>query len=303
MIKYINNALLHGMRTVFYNGKFVLLLWTFNLVSALILAVPIYNMLFDNLGTSLMSKNLIEQFDLLWYAQLRNLYSIHFDQLTTSIYAVTAVYTFFQTFFVGGLISIFHLPEKNHMVDFFYGGVKYFWRFAKVLVICVILLFIAFEVNYYLGELISLIFSKSENVTGDFILKFIRYILLIFFIGIVIMISDYSKVNMAVHDKTKVLTTILDSMKFIIRNFSKVFIVFLIISILGAIGVIVYNILGKLIPRTPSYYLIISIILQQMLIIFRLFIRMYFFSTAVSIFKDLDAKFVNADIERSEQKL
>lgn len=303
MINYIKTSLLHGMRTVYHNGKFVLLLWTFNLASALILTVPIYNMLFDNLGTSLMSKSLTQQFDLLWYAQLRNLYAINFDQLTASIYSVTVFYTFFQTFFVGGLISIFHLPEKNHMVDFFYGGVKYFWRFAKVLVICVILLFIAFEINYYLGELISYIYSGSENVTGDFILKFIRYILLIFFIGVVIMISDYSKVNMAVHDKTKVFVTIIDSIKFIYRNFSKVFVVFLVISILGALGVIVYNILGKLIPRTPSYYLIISIILQQMLIIFRLFIRMFFFSTAVLIFKDLDAKFVNADIEKNGQNL
>ncbi|MEW6701310.1 MAG: hypothetical protein AB1298_01195 [Bacteroidota bacterium] len=297
MITGINQILVYGFRSVFYNAKFVILFWAFNTMSALVLAVPVYNILFDNIGTSLTSDRLTIGFDYMWYLQFRNLYSVQLNQLPLSIYFVVGIYALIQTFFLGGLISIFHTPEKNHTVDFFFGGVKYFFRFLKVLLVSLLFFALAFEFNDYSGEFITWLFHDSENVTTDFILKSLRYILLVFFIGVVTMISDYSKVSLAVRDKTEAIRGIYNAALFIKNNFNKVFTVFLIVAVIGAFGAVVYNIIGRFIPRTPFYFLILSFILQQMLIIFRLLVRMLFYATQVILFKDLSAEVVKIETQ------
>jgi len=294
MISSYKHVIEHGMRSVFHNRKFVLLMWAINALSALVLAVPVFNILLDSLQRSTVSDHLTESFDYLWYLQFRNLYSVQLDQLPLTIYFIVGIYSLIQTFFLGGLISIFHIPEKNHTVDFFYGGVKYFSRFVKILIISLVLFAIAFIVNDYLGLLITVIFKNSENVLADFILKSLRYILLIFFLGVVTIISDYSKISLAVRDKTNIFKEIYSVLIFLKNNFTKVFTIFLIVAIIGGVGAVVYNLIGRLIPRTPFYFLVISFILQQMLIIFRLLVRMLFYSTQVHLFKDLSADVVNA---------
>lgn len=295
MIEYIKNTILYGVRTVFHNSRLVLLIWFFNALSALVLTVPILNILMDNLGRSLVSDQLTIQFDYMWYVQFQNLYKVNFDQLPLSIYTVVGIYTLLQTFFLGGLISIFHTPEKNHIVDFFYGGVKYFFRFVKITIISIALYILAFNVIDYMGQLIHLIFRDSENIRLEFAFFALRYVLLIFFIGIVSIISDYSKVALAVNDRTKVFREVYSAILFIKNNFVVVFITFLIVAIIGGVGAVVYNIIGMAIPRTPYYMLLLSFLLQQMLIIFRLLVRMLFCSTEVNLFKDLSAVVIHAE--------
>ena len=291
------NILLHGIRTVFHNKKFMILFWAFNTASALVLTAPIFSVLLDDLGRSMMSDRLAHGFDFLWYIQFRNIYEVQFSQVPLNIYFVVGVYVLIQTFFLGGLVSVFNSPGKNHTVDFFYGGVKYFSRFVKILLFSLLFFAIAFIVNDYLGSLITLLFKNSENVFFDFVFKALRYIFLVFFIGIVTLVSDYAKVSLAVKDKTDMLKEMYSTIIFLKKNFNKVFSIFLIVAVIGAAGVIVYNIIGKFIPRTPFYFLFLSFILQQMLIIFRLFVRMLFCSTEVNLFQDL-----NADIVKVETK-
>ncbi|MGD8779773.1 MAG: hypothetical protein PVH88_12530 [Ignavibacteria bacterium] len=291
----IKNIMIDGTRTVFHNFKFVILHWGLNVCAAFILSIPIYTYLIDNLSHSFTSDSLGLGFDFFWYVQFRKLYEIHLKVLPVSIYGMVAIYAMVQTFFLGGLVAVFHIPKKNHMVDFFYGGVKFWLRFIKVTIISLLFFAIAFVINDLLGFAIIYIFQSTEHVLAEFIFSSIRYLLLIFLIGVVTIISDYSKVSLAIEDKTKIFRAVYDAIIFIKKNFQLVFIVFLLIAITGAAGVVVYNLIGRQIPRTPYYFLILSFILQQMLIIFRLLIRMFFTATEVSLYKDLNAEIVRAN--------
>jgi hypothetical protein len=297
MIVTIKSNLTHSIRSVFHNAKVVWLMWITNAAMALVLTVPIYNLLLVNLSHSTMSDKLMANFDLMWFLQFRHLYEIQLDQIPLSIYSVVVIYTLMQTFFLGGLISIFHIPEKNHTVDFFFGGVRYFFRFLKVLLVSLVFFALSFKIYDWIGILITWAYNDSENVWAEFVFKGLRYVLLIFMIGVTTLFSDYSKVSLAIRDTTKVFREFYQAIIFIKDNFNKVFTVFLIVAIIGAIGVLVYNVIGKFIPRTPAYFLVLSFVLQQMLIIFRLLIRMLFFSTEVFLYKDLSAEEIHAEVD------
>lgn len=245
-----------------------------------------------NLSRSLVSDRLAAGFDYLWFIQFSNLYKSNLEQLPYLIYSIVGVYTLVQTFFLGGLISIFHLPKKNHMVDFFYGGVKFWLRFFKILLISLVLFAAAFIINDLLGDLISWAFERTGNYMTDFILRSLRYIILIILIGFVTIVSDYAKVHIGVTDDNKIFNSIKLSVLFIKHNFNIVFTVFFLVAVIGALGAIVYNIIEIFIPRTPYYFLVLAFILQQMLVIFRLAVRMLFYSTEVFLYKDLNADFI-----------
>jgi len=283
-----------GIRPVIYNWKFVILFWVTNAAISFVLSTPIYYLLIDNLNHSLMSDKLALGFDYTWYIQLRVLYEHNINEIPFMMYIAVLFFVVVQTFYTGGLISVFNTPKKNHIVDFFYGSVKYWYRFIKVVLISIILYSLAFWVNGLLGDLLIYIFKNSENEWAEFALRSLRYILLAFLVGIISLISDYTKVCLAVKDSSEVIKGITSAFFFLKRNFYWVFTVYIIIAIIFSIGAILYNLLGSIIPRTPYYFLVVSFFMQQLLIIFRLFIRMYFYSTEVLIYKDLSAEIVES---------
>ncbi len=286
----LKNVLFIGSRKVFYNWKLIFLFWVTNAILAFILSLPLYHLLSDQLSHSMMSDVLNSHFDFLWLVQFQNIYSVTLSEIPFMIYSIVGVYILVQTFYIGGLISIFNYPQKNHISDFFYGGVRYWKRFFSVLLYTLLFFAILFILNDLLGSLISAIFNGAENKIVDFIIRIVRYVGLIFFIGIITIISDYAKVSIAVKDYSKVFRSIIGAIKFIKENFIITFSIFLFIAVLGAVGSIFYNLFEMLIPRTPYYFLVLAFVLQQLLVIFRLFIRMFFCSTEVILYKDLSTK-------------
>ncbi len=279
-----------GARQVFYNRKLIFLFWITNAILAFILSLPLYNLLAQHLNHSLTSSLLNSQFNYLWLVQFQNIYSISLSEIPFMIYSIVGVYTLVQTFYFGGLVSIFKYPQKNHISDFFYGGVKYWADYFKVLLITLFAFAVLFIVYDFIVSFISSYFKNNVNHILEFSVLILRYVFLLFCIGIITIVSDYSKVSIAVQDNSNVISMIIETIKFIKNNFIVTFSIFLFIAVLGALGSISYNIFEMLIPRTPYYLLILAFVLQQLLVIFRLFIRIYFCSTEVLVYKDLSAK-------------
>lgn len=292
MKNHFKHSMLNGIRAIFYNSKFMLLHFFTNAAFAIILSGSLYYILANSLSHSVISSDLTLTIDYVWYTQFREFFKENLGELPYTIYSVVGIYGLIQTFYLGGLISVFHQPKKNHFVDFFYGCVKYWYRFTKVTLVSLLFYALAFLINDYLGDLIRWIFHRTEFIYADTILRSLRYLILLFLIGMVSLISDYTKVILAVEDELKMWRGVYKTLLFVKNNFSVVFGIFLLISVLGASGAVIYNLVGTLIPKAPVYYLILVFFLQQMLIIFRLYIRMYFYATEVYLYKDISAEII-----------
>ncbi len=295
----IRSILHEGLKSIRKNYKLLILLWSTNAAMAVILSLPIYSLLIDNLQHSLLSSRLPERIDYLWYSQFMNIYSGTIDHLPLLTYSIVALYAIIQTFYFGGMVAVFYNSKKNHITDFFYGGVRYWYRFMKVMIISLVLFAIAFKLNDLLGDLFTWLFSNYEYYLTDFVLRSLRYILLIVYIGIITVVSDYTKVGMAIDENNKVFSGIRNTFRFLKVNFKISVTVFLITSVLGAAGAVLYNFIDNFMPRSPFYLLVLSFVLQQMLIIFRLAIRMLFCATEVVIYSDSKAELLSPDVKES----
>ncbi len=295
--KFIKNILFQGSRLVFANLKFITLFFLINVAFAIALSLPLFSTLRDNLLHSSINERLSEGFDYLWFIQFRHLYKSALDEIPFIIYATVGIYVLIEVFLLGGLISVLINPKKNHFVDFFFGGVKYFYRFAKVMVASFLIYYIAVNMLEYIGILLSYLFAEKQDVLLEFILQALRYVILVAVIGTINMISDYTKIIIAVKDSDFVFKEIYHSLKFVYDNFSIVSLVYITIACIGVAGALSYNMIDSQLPRYPLYYLIISFIIQQFLIIFRLLIRMYFYSSEIVLFNDLNAQVISAKVE------
>lgn len=292
MINNIKEIFTDSIRLVYHNSKFVLLLWVANLIFAFIVSMPIYYTINDNLGNSAIGQFISDEFSVYWLNQFMFNYKPVINIVPFLLISTLIAYMLVQSFFVGGLISIFNLPKKNHSVDFFYGSVKYWFRFTKIMIISLLFFACAFLFNDLLGNLITYIFINTENELLDLILRSLRYIILIFLIGIITIISDYTRVALVVKDSNKILKEINNTLIFLKKNFTVTFFVFFIVAVIGGIGSIFYNLISLLLPRSSFTIILLSFIIQQFLIIFRFFVRMLFFATEVYIFKDINSDII-----------
>ncbi len=297
-LKYLfKNIIVKAARLVYPNFKFVILLWLTNFAFAVALSLPIYSLLQDNLGRSVLGDRLYLQFDFLWLIQFEKIYEKSLSVVPFTLFSVAGIYIFIQLFYLGGLLSVFTNTKKNHMVDFFYGGVKYFYRFVKIGIISFILYFLALNVDSLLNYFIKESFSNYPSSYYEFLLQFIRYLLFLLWLGIISIISDYSKITTVVKDQDKIYKSIIYAILFIKDNFSKVLALFLILFIFLVVGGIIYNLSEGYIPRTPFYFIILTFILQQFLIIFRVLIRMLVYSSEVNLYTELSAEVIYSKAE------
>ncbi|MGE5497059.1 MAG: hypothetical protein ACM3Q2_03275, partial [Syntrophothermus sp.] len=75
---------------------------------------------------------------------------------------------------------------------------------------------------------------------------------------------------------------------------------FFIVAVMGAVGALVYNIVDHFLPKTHYIYILAAFILQQMLIIFRLMVRMLFTAKEINLFKDINAQVILTQVEEVE---
>ncbi|HRI47648.1 MAG TPA: hypothetical protein PK559_11135 [Ignavibacteriaceae bacterium] len=293
----IKEVLIQSTRLVYQNLKFIILFWTTSIIFAAALSLPLFALVHDHISHSTINNELVHGFDYVWFIQFMTLYQKSTDTIPILLYAVTGIYLFIQQFYTGGLLAVFINKKKNHHVDFFYGGVKYFIRFTKIALMSMVLYFVAFSINSLMHDLIVMFIIPTGSELLLFFNQLGRYLIFLLIISVINIVSDYSKVASAVNDSTKAFYSIIVGLRFVKKNFFRVLIMFLIVASFVAIGGLVYNIVESFVPKTPIYMLIVTFIIQQMLIILRFLIRMIFYSTELILFNDLSAEVIRPAVE------
>lgn len=297
MIKNIKEALLYCARFTYQNKLFVLLYWLTNLGFAFVLTFPLLSLLKDDLQYSSINSHFAAEFDFLWYQQFLLHNKTMVDVIPGLVISISLLYNFIQLFYTGGFLSIAAHPQKNHIVDFFFGGVRYFFRFVVVYLVTILLYFVIISINTLLVEAGKALFADSQSTIPEFLFHLIRYSLFIFWIFIVNILADYIKVAIASKDESNFIKASVKVLLFMKNNFVVVFSVFSILGIFVTLAAILYNFTDSFIPKNSWYLIALTFVIQQMLIIFRLIIRMQFYASEYFLYNDLTAEPVRATFE------
>lgn len=297
MSKMLKLVFSKASRLTLQNTKYLLLLWFTNFALAFALTIPIYSLLRSDLAHSLLNSHFTGEFDYLWFLQFYSLNLRTIEALPGLLISVTVIYNLIQLFYSGGFISVLLNPGKNHWVDFFYGGVKYFYRFLKIFLLALVLYAGALGLNVALH---SGVFYLSNRYGSPLLLlgiNILRNVLFLFFICSVNLIIDYAKIATCATDETKIRVSFRNALRFIGQNFRISLIVYLLCGTLVVAAALTYNAIDSFLPKSTITLILLTFFFQQLLVIFRLIIKILFFSTEVVLYSELSADIISAEAE------
>jgi len=291
----------------------VILLFIFNLLFSLILAVPMYTSLEKSIGGSEVGDRMVKDFDYIWWEEFRDqskgmettfspsilgkgavldnfVHLLNFGKtrLPRVILVFGALYMLFHTFFSGGIISVLAEDSSAFSIrGFFSGAGKLAPRFFLLMIISWIFFFLVIVLKDFFSTIAASVSSTAVSEIFPFYLSLIFsifvYVLFLFFQ----MVFDYARIKTALEDSQNVLLTIRDAFIFVFKNIVSTMGLFYLLLLTNLAITVVYIILKEIIPQSSTVFIAVVFVIQQTFICSLIWIRCWLYSSQVELYKYL----------------
>lgn len=224
-------AYLKGIWLAVRKIKMWVLLYFINLLFALLVAIPLYNLLGDKTGSSLAMERMLPDFDYPVYQDFMNEYGDEFSVIMGQSRLIFAFYFFLSIFLVGGILNIFkNHKDKFSFQAFWSGCTVYFWRMLRLTVYFLIvhaLVLALFSSLIYFGwfhDGLDGVESEVEMVNAVKIIVPIYLIIASFFF----MVQDYAKIHVVHKNPNWLFFPFWQSFGIVFKNFLKTYPLYLL---------------------------------------------------------------------------
>lgn len=281
------NAYISGFKMSIASIKMTVLIYCVNLVLGLLVAFPLLSSLKVGFGSSMLPESLLKGFDFTAFSEFMRSFKAIAGFISQARWIIL-LYLFLSILFSGGILFVFSSKEKFTIQHFFSGCFKYFFRFLKLFVYMTVF-------NLLVGLIIYVPMSIILSVVGDtvnseatlvYIVLAAVFIHLLLFIFLQ-MVWYYSKIRIVSKDTTKVFRSIFRSIRFVFRNFVSTTSLFIMLLTTLLLLLIVYHFLINAIGTATGFSILMVFLVQQILILTRVFARVWFFGSQLELYERL----------------
>ncbi len=301
MLTLIRDAIRTGTKKVNYNLHFIALLWIINIAFAMVLSMTLFRLLNADLSRSAVGDTLLQGFDGRWFEEFFFRSRVTLEMFPHTLIIVGSIYILIQTFLLGGLIAVLNSHERKTLfIDFFYGGVQYFYRFFKILLIMLAVYAGLFLVNRWGTAATEILLGGSESEILTIAVIITRYCLLALIFFFLNIVSDYTKIAIVVRQENRVLREWWRAGRFAIANAGSTIGLYVALFLLGAAFFGIYFVLEGLCEPVSSYGMIFLVfVLHQIYIGARIWLRMMFYAGQLSLWNELNAELIIPPVEEN----
>ena len=216
----IFTAYKNGLGMVWKGKKLLFLVYGFNFIFAYVLAMPVSMMLSNSLAKSTAAEKMLESFDYTIFTSILDGFGRGIS-LSRLLISMGLFYMILNIFISGGILSALIKGQKLSLTEFLADCVCYFYRFLKLFLISLILLFTVFLLNILLSQLFGYFTEASATEHLSIILFVVRMIILVIFIVFINLLFDYAKIMTVVYDYHKMMETVKQALMFIMMSLVK----------------------------------------------------------------------------------
>jgi len=280
------NALWVGLRKVNCNKKMWFILFGIQFIFALILLLPLRSQLDKLIGHSLSGQEVLQGIGANVFFEFITHHSQTVSLEFTLLLVVGLIYLVMSIFLNGGILGIF-TKENNAFsaIQFFGSAGQYFGRFLRLFLFSVVFIFIVFFIDKGFAALFTRISGDSESY--QFTFRMLRILILLFLIFFINMTFDYAKIRTVFQKRRDMLRTGLRAWSFVFQNLGKTLGLYYIVVALGLLFFVLYTVLGKFISVSTSLGILLLFLWQQAYALGRIWVRLFFFSSQVTLYKNL----------------
>ena len=279
-MKKLYKAFVVGFRTASTSLRMVLVLCVFNLVIALPVALMFHNIMTGALGNSMVTDRLLQGFDVTVYIDFIGKGGKALNSLISQVGWLAMLTLVLNSVLDGGILGRLNSVDRRYTLASFLGDCgRYFWRYVRLTLIFAPVLFIVFLASLvFLGSIFGAIERNAVSEVSVFWTQIIILGATFFLVGLVVLISDYARVETARSDARSMVRASWSAVRFVFRRF------FTVVGLeLGFLVVSVCVIAAYLLAESPMYAatwggMLLLVVLQQLTIFLRMLIRVATFA-------------------------
>ena len=184
----------------------------------------------EKLGDTLASNKILDSFDFTVFTDLTNEYWDGLNVILNQSIFGLLLYLLLSVFLVGGILNVFkHQTTTYQLGDFWTGGGKYFWRMFRLMIYflliqgLILILFFTLYSSLTAGGLDRFHNEGTIIRRAFYVLPFYLLVATIFF-----MVHDYTKIHVVATDKSLLFRPIMQAIRWVFKNFSQTFLLYLL---------------------------------------------------------------------------
>jgi hypothetical protein len=273
-----------GLSQVWSNKGILFIFYMANLLSGMVLMLPFRAMLNNFIGYSLMGDKLGGLIDMDFLFEFLINSSGLGGIVLVSGPVIFGLYGLVNLFLSGGALGIFISKENFTAAKFWGDGGKYFGRFIRLFFWGLPVLVILFGLPFIVTGVQRIIFGSDPYEYVLYWSKWIQFVLRWFAILFFFIIFDYARIYVVTLEERKMRKALGEGLHFVWRNLRRTFTLAFSISLLGIVGLLVYNPLADLLSAPNAMIIILLFLWQQIFMLFRMLLRLTLYAGEVQLY-------------------
>ncbi len=286
----ILNSLKSGFNQVRANKRLVAVFYLANLFFGLLLMLPLRAMLSDFIGNSQMGEKLGGPLDMDFLFEFFQHSGEVIPAFMGLILIVPAANWLFTLFLSGGAFATFAGGEKYNAAFFWGSAAKYFGRFIRLTLWSLPVFAVLFCLQFLETGVQRLIFGSDphQNITywGGWIKVGLRQLGFLLFA----MVLDYARIHAVLNDERRMRTSLLQGLKFVFGNFLYTFGLALLLLLVGAAALVIYNPVANSLAAPNALIVIMLFAWQQVYMVFRTMLRLTTYASELHLYRQRAAE-------------
>ena len=290
----------------------VAVLFLFNLIFALILAVPMHHTLQEEISSNDTAVRMTDGFDYLWWEEFNDRASGPAELFTPDIIGKGAVlfnleaflqfrfldwpplllafiflYLLAHTFLAGGILSVFSQDKPRFsMAAFFSGAGHQFFRFVGLTALS--WLFFILTAKYLAGALsgiLSGIQETSHSEVSPFVWNLIFSVIVLAVLLFIQVVFDYARILTVLEHRDNIFFSAWRALRFVFSHPLSVFFLFTAVLLCHIAVTVLYSFLIETFPQTTFLTVLAAFILQQLFIFSMIWIRCWLYASQLELYR------------------
>ena len=276
-----------GFKQAWANKRMIFVFYLVNLILSLAIIIPIAGLIDGYIGKSLMRESLAVGMDWNFFFEFMGDNYIGITGAQKLFILIPMLFALSILFLSGGAFVVFAGTDKYKLSDFWGNCARYFGRFLRLALMSIPVLAILFCVRFLADGIERLFFGADpyENVAYWFGVAKIA----LGFIGILLygLVFDYARILMVLSEERKSRVALWRGFKFAARNSGKTFSLALILFLMGLAALFAYHHLSNFLSAGHVAIIILLVVIQQAYILWRVVLRLTFYSAQMNLYKQL----------------
>lgn len=280
----IFKAYFTGLKRTVKLPRPVLLIYFVNLILAVLVVFPLFSVLKNEIGNTIIGEDLLHRFTATHFADIYAQILPTAKYFMSQIKWVLLIYWILNVFLAGGIIRTLN-QDKFTMTSFFSGAGTNFFRFLGINIIMLLFHILVLLIVYVPTFLI--IDSISGSVSSEIVLYRIfggAILLHLILMYILLMIADYAKFYAVLYNSKNIFKSVAKGFKYVFGNFLRTTGLYFLLIILPIGLVIGYFLLDIKIDTHIGIGILIAFLIQQAFIFLRIWFRIWIYSSPLQMY-------------------